>query len=737
MAGLVRKLMKLLLAILLRMRYRVEVVGSENVPESGPVLVLSNHISYLDAVVIGTTLKRPVRFIMFRDFFKTFGVGAVARMFNAISVSSDDSPEGIRKTLNAVIGALKQDELVCLFPEGGMTRTGHLRGFKRGFELIARRANAPIVPVYLDRLWGSNFSFSGGKFFFKWPRGFRRSLTLCIGAPLPPDAKRNAVRQAVMELGADAFVMRKRDQKPLHVQFWRTARRKWFSPCMADSGGQNLSWGKTLVGALMLSRWIRNRCAESADGEKMIGIMLPATVGTAIANIAALFAGKTPVNLNFTTSQAAIDVAMEKCALRTVLTSRKLLQKANLPERPEYVYLEDVMKALTGGAKITSFVLAAVTPAFLAERWLMQRGRIDDLATVMFTSGSTGKPKGVMLSHHNVVSNIQAMTEALQLDPTDTIMSVLPPFHSFGFTTTLWLPLTQGLRVIFHPNPLDAREVGRMVEKHCATLLMGTPSFFALYTRGCKPEQFRSLRLIVAGGQKLLPTVAEAFEKRFGIPLSEGYGCTELSPVVSANVPDVMDGDKTQKGTLVGSVGRPLPGVAVRVVNRETYEPVSGDESGIVLIKGANVMQGYLNDPGATARVIRNGWYITADIGIVDDDGFLHIQDRASRFSKIAGEMVPHAGLEDALYCAAENEESKFVVVAFPDHMRGEKLVVLYSGPQLDTGELLRTMTEAGVPNLWFPATRDFIHVDELPLLASGKTDLVKAKSMAESAAGR
>ena len=733
MAGIAARVLTSAVRRLFRIFYRLDVVGAENVPESGPGLIVSNHVSYLDAAVISVALRRPVRFVMFRDYFKKPVIGRLARLFDPIPVSSGDSAGGIRQSLDAVFAALKAGELVCLFPEGSMTRTGHLLGFKRGFELIARRAGAPIVPMHLDHLWGSVFSFRDGRFFFKRPKYLRRALTVSIGTPFPPKTSRYTVRQAILDLSADAFARRKRDQQPLHVQFWRAARRNCWRRCMADSTGVTLRWGGALVGALALSRWMRKRAA----GQNMIGMMLPASVGAALINAAALIAGKVPVNLNFTSSHASLDAAMKKCDLKTVFTTRALLKKAGLGERVEYVFLEDVIGSVPRRSKILSFILAALTPAFLAERWLMKRGRMDDLATVMFTSGSTGEPKGVMLSHHNVVSNIEAMAEILQFGPADTIMGVLPPFHSFGFTTTLWIPLTQGVRAVFHPNPLDAKGVGRMVEKHGATLIMGTPSFYALYTRGCKPEQFRSLRLAIAGGQKLLPAAAEAFRQRFGLPLSEGYGCTELSPVVAVNIPDVRRGNVFQAGTCEGSVGRPLPGVAVRIADRETLAPVAGDADGIILIKGPNVMQGYLDAPDATADVIRDGWYVTADIGAVDDDGFIHIHDRASRFSKIGGEMVPHAALEDALLRAAEGDERRFVVVALPDVTRGERLAVLYSGPELDASSLLRTAAESGMPNLWLPAARDVFRVDALPLLASGKTDLVTARRLVEEASAR
>ena len=341
-----------------------------------------------------------------------------------------------------------------------------------------------------------------------------------------------------MDLGSDAFALRKRFQLPLHVQFWRAARSSpftWRRLCMADSTGQELTWGRSLAGALMLSRWMDRRCR----GQKMVGMMMPASVGAALMNAATLISGRVPVNLNFTGARASIGVAIRRCGLKTVFTSRALLQRTGLPERPEYVYLEDVMRRMPRRDQVLCYLLAAITPNALAERRLMRRGAMDDLATVMFTSGATGEPKGVMLSHHNIVSNIEAFSEVLRFGPSDTMMGVLPPFHSFGFTATLWAPLTQRMRVVYHPNPLDAKGVGRMAAKYRATVIAGTSSFFALYARGCEPEQFRSLRLAVAGAQKLVPAVAEAFEARFGLPLTEGYGCTELSPVVAVNVPDV------------------------------------------------------------------------------------------------------------------------------------------------------------------------------------------------------
>lgn len=729
-----------------RVFYRITVVGAQNLPAKGPALLICNHVSYVDSIILGYALERPPRFLIWRKFFEARFTGRLVRAFGAIPVAEDDAPEAIKKSFADVVAALKAGEVVSLFPEGGMTRTGHVHGFKRGFELIARRAGVPITPVYMDGLWGSIFSFEGGRYFFKRPKRLPRPVTVAFGPPLPPECSCAEARRAVMDLGSDAFALRKRFQLPLHVRFWRAARSSpftWRRLCMADSTGQELSWGRSLAGALMLSRWMDRRCR----GQKWVGMMMPASVGAALMNAATLISGRVPVNLNFTGARASIGVAIRRCGLKTVFTSRALLQRTGLPERREYVYLEDIMRRMPLRDRVLCYLLAAIAPNAIAERWLMRRGGMDDLATVMFTSGATGEPKGVMLSHHNVMSNIEAFSEVMRFGPSDTMMGVLPPFHSFGFTATLWTPLTQGMRVVYHPNPLDARGVGCMVAKYRATIIPGTSSFFALYVRGCEPEQFRSLRLAVAGAQKLVPAVAEAFEARFGLPVTEGYGCTELSPVVAVNVPDVRDGAVKQIGARAGSVGRPLPGLGILVAERETLQPAAGNAPGVILVRGPSVMLRYMDDARATAAAFREGppppqpglrrldWYVTADIGAVDEDGFLHIHDRVSRFSKIGGEMVPHIAIEGALAAASAEAERSFAVVTLPDRVRGEKVVVVYSGPELDAGALLRRMSERGVPNLWLPSPRDFHRVESLPFLPSGKLDLAATRRLAEAAA--
>ncbi|MFQ5658343.1 MAG: AMP-binding protein, partial [Candidatus Methylomirabilales bacterium] len=350
-------------------------------------------------------------------------------------------------------------------------------------------------------------------------------------------------------------------------------------------------------------------------------------------------------------------------------------------------------------------------------------------------SGSTGIPKGVMLSHHNILSNVEGLAQIFWATQTDRLMGVLPFFHSFGFTGTLWLPLISGFGVVYHSNPMDAKTVGEMVSKYRATILMATPTFYAAYLRKCSAEEFSSLRHAVAGAEKLRDPIARAFKEKYGLELLEGYGCTELSPVVSVNIRDFEKGTYRQTGLKAGSVGHPIPGVAVKVIDPDTGEPLGYGEEGLLLVKGPNRMVGYLGQSEKTAEVLRDGWYVTGDIASIDEDGFMHITDRLSRFSKIGGEMVPHIKVEEIMSTILGDERS--VVTAIPDDQKGECLVVLYTHEEVTPEEVWNKLGETDLPKLWIPKRENIYYIEDIPVLGTGKVDLKKVKMMAMERAGR
>jgi acyl-[acyl-carrier-protein]-phospholipid O-acyltransferase/long-chain-fatty-acid--[acyl-carrier-protein] ligase len=448
-----------------------------------------------------------------------------------------------------------------------------------------------------------------------------------------------------------------------------------------------------------------------------------------LANIAILLSGKVPVNLNFTAGREAMTLAIRQCGIKTLLTSRLFLSKFELELLPGMAFVEEIRKDFTRSEKLLTALSAFLIPSSWLERRFTSKQNAAELATVIFSSGSTGTPKGVMLSHRNVIANIESIGQVINFTPRDRILGVLPLFHSFGFTVTMWLPLISGLGAIYHPNPMDAKTIGEVAEKYRATLLISTPTFFTAYIRRCSPKQFATLRYAIAGAEKLRSQIAKAFKDKFGLDLLEGYGCTELAPVVSVNLPDVVDGTEKQISNKPGTVGRPIPGVAVKIIDVESERLLPCGQEGLLLVKGDNRMMGYLGQPELTAEVMRDGWYITADMASLDEDGFIHITDRVSRFSKIGGEMVPHMKIEEVINEILGSAAS--AVTAIPDEQRGEKLIAFYTENGITRNQLWEKLNQSELPKLWIPKREDIHQIPAIPLLGSGKVDLKKVRRLA------
>jgi acyl-[acyl-carrier-protein]-phospholipid O-acyltransferase/long-chain-fatty-acid--[acyl-carrier-protein] ligase len=622
--------------------------------------------------------------------------------------------------------ALRQGHIVCIFAEGAISRTGNLLPFKRGFERMLDGLDVPIIPLHLDRVWGSLFSFQGGRFGWKWPRRLPYPVTVSCGAPLPSTATAGQVRQAIAELGSTAVAARRQPQDLLHRRFIATARRHWSQFCMADASGKMLTFGQALIGSLLLARWLRRAGARDAR----IGLLLPASVGGALANIAVFLAGKVPVNLNFTAGREAMDAAVRQGDIGTILTARQFLHKARIEASAEMVYLEDILQHTTWWQKLHAACLAWLLPTALLQRlYTTPAQTAEALATVVFSSGTTGIPKGVMLSHHNIVSNIEGIEQVFHLTPHDRLLGILPFFHAFGFTATLWFPLVTGCGAVYHPNPLDASSIGGLAKTYRATMLVSTPTFCNLYLRQCPAEAFASLRYAIVGAEKLRPALAQAFYDKYGVTLLEGYGCTEMAPVVAVNVPDVVHGTQRQIGHKPGTVGQPLPGVAAQVVHPDTGAPVPYGSEGLLLVKGPNRMLGYLGQPQATAAVFQDDWYITGDIATIDQEGFICLTDRLSRFSKIGGEMVPHGQVEEALNSILG--EQACTVTAIADAQKGETLVAVYAHPEIAPDELWRRLCHTDLPRLWLPRREHMLALEAIPTLATGKVDMQQVKRLA------
>ncbi|WP_347243326.1 MFS transporter [Thermogutta sp.] len=704
--------------------YRFRVVGLENIPAEGGAIVVSNHISWLDGMLIMLAMPRRIRMIAHAKYISAPLIRRLAERAGVIAIvpGSKSLVHGVRQAREA----LENGELVGIFPEGGMTRTSQMRGFQPGFLKIARGLDVPIIPVYIDGVWGSIFSYSGGRYFWKWPRLRRLQVTLYIGEPLRHVQRPWEAQLAVSLLAAKAVSLRKEIAHIPPRQFLRTARSLFWRRKLADTTGIELTGGKLLISVLALRRFLRRRIL--ADDETHVGILLPSSVAGVVANAAVAVDRRISVNLNYTLSEELINYCIKTAGIRHVLTSRRVLERFPFHLDAEIVYLEDLRSQITRIDKLVATLQALLLPAWLLERILgLHKLRPDDVLTVIFTSGSTGKPKGVMLTHLNIGSNVAAFNQILHLRRKDVLCGILPFFHSFGYTTTLWTALQLEPTVVYHFSPLEPRPIGQLCKKYKATILVATPTFLRNYIRRCEPEEFAHLEVVITGAEKLPPEVADAFEKKFGVRPWEGYGTTELSPVVSSNIPPSRVREPWFVSAKQGTVGRPIPGVAVKIVDLETGEDLGTGVSGMLCVKGPNVMKGYLHQPEQTAKVIQDGWYITGDMALIDEDNFLTITGRLSRFSKIAGEMVPHLAIEEALgkiEGRGDEEAITLAVTGVPDPRKGERLVVLYTALRHTPEELVRRLLEDGLPPLWIPEPDNFYRVDKIPVLGTGKLDI-------------
>jgi acyl-[acyl-carrier-protein]-phospholipid O-acyltransferase/long-chain-fatty-acid--[acyl-carrier-protein] ligase len=715
--------------------YRVRVIGRENLPETGGALLVANHVSWIDGLLLLLTSSRPIRMMVYADIADNRWLRWLAKIYRVIPIRAGGGPKALIQSLYEARDSVASGDLVCIFAEGKITRTGQLQPFQRGLLRIVRGTGAPVVPVYLDGLWGSIFSYRGGPLLWKRPRRWPFPVSIVFGKPLTEPDNVNQVRQAVEALGVQAVEERKHRQMVPPRLFLRKCRESLTRPKVADSGGTELTGGKLLTGALIFRRLLQRHVIGPDD--KMIGILLPPAVGSVIANTAVTLLKKVAVNLNYTLKDDDLNFCVAQCGIKHVLTSRKFIEKKPVKLDAELVFLEDLKEMATGVDKAVAAMQAFLLPSAVLERLLgLTKIDPDDLITVIFTSGSTGEPKGVMLSHHNVSSNIDAVDQTFHITSADVLMGILPFFHSFGYTATLWLTLTLDPKTVFHFNPLDARTIGKLCQQHGVTISMATPTFLRGFLKRCTPEQMQMLDLVIVGAERLPPELATAFEEKFGVLPTEGYGTTELSPVAAFNVPPSRAGNTDQTTSKLGTVGRPMPGTSAKVVDLETGDDLGIGADGLLMIKGPNVMQGYLNQPEKTAEVIRDGWYDTGDIACIDDDGFITITGRLSRFSKIGGEMVPHIKVESLLEQILdkdddENPEPKVAVTAVPDEKKGERLVVLHTSLDGSLDDILQQLADSDLPNLWIPSRDSFFEVGQIPLLGTGKLDLKAVKESA------
>ncbi len=716
--------------------YRVRTSGLENLPRDGGLLLLANHISYVDVVVLQLVCPRPIRFVGHKGLRRNGFFNWCFEKSGCIPISAEQPREGMR----AAVASLKAGEVVCLCPEGHISRTGQLMQIQRGFEAIARQAGVPVMAAAIDGLWGSIFSFAGNKYLWKSPRLLPTPVFIAFGRPMPPAKATVAwARHELLDLGERAFNERPVLRRHLGRECFRALTKSPGRRLIVDRTAERreLTCGQIYAVAAVLSRRLRATVLE-----KRVGIVLPPGAGAFIANLAVVAAGKIPVNLNFTAGRAALETSMQIGGVSTVISAAAMRERLPAFPWPERTLdLKAEIEAAGGKRAILPWVMAAW---LLPNQWcasLLGLPQVGDRAEagLLFTSGSSGEPKGVALTHRNILANCAQISSLSILPQSCTLLACLPMFHSFGFTVTLWYPILRGCDVVSVPSPLDTRKIIDAIAQERATVMVGAPTFIRPLLKKARSDELKSLDLVVTGAERLPEDLHAAFLENFHVEILQGYGLTETTPVANVNQPHppvVLSTNEPQLGKRTGSVGRMMPGMTARVVDPETLEEIPDTHTGIVVLKGANVFDGYLDDPGKTRAAFHHGWFVTGDLGRFDEDGFLFIEARLSRFSKIGGEMVPHGTVEMKIIEALgwdQSEAPLVYVTGIPDAAKGEALVLLTT--QAVTAEELRVRLAAlGVPNLWIP--RIIHRVEQIPMLGTGKTDLKQCRELALEAAG-
>ncbi|MDO7253527.1 acyl-[ACP]--phospholipid O-acyltransferase [Helicobacter cappadocius] len=748
-------LVRLLISIALLQRYKLDVEGFDNIPQSGGVLLLGNHISFIDWAIIQMALPRKVHFVMEKSIYSRWYIRLFIDFFGVIPVSNMQS----KTALETISSRLAAGEVVCLFPEGSISRHGQLNEFKRGFEIAAKhlvRNQAVILPFYISGLWGSIFSRSNEQFRERYHSFSKRNLSIAFGKSLDIHTTRDTLKKKIFEMSFKAWETQCKKMECIGRAWINSAKKGGSDIAIVDTLSGSMSYTKMLALTLMLSRIMAKNTPSTkkisqdfAPENPCIGIILPASLGSSMCNLACMIANRVVVNLNFTAGEQAVLKATEMAEIKQIYTSRRFLEKlknknVNFDFKDiEVFYMEDILKKIKN-KKLTVIgylLMAKIFPAFILKAIFSPHNNTHNIATILFSSGSEGKPKGVMLNHINIRSNISQIADIIHAKDDDCILSSLPPFHAFGLTATTFMPLLENMLSVTHADPTDSIGIAKAIAQNNVTIMCATSTLFGIYARNPKLDKimFDSLRFIVAGAEKLKPDIAKSFLLKFNKPIYEGYGATETTPVTSVNLPNEFDAINWEihKASEVGSVGMPLPGTAIRIVDPETLEELCTGEDGLILIGGHQVMKGYLKDIKKTNEVIVEidgiRWYKSGDKGHLDSDGFLFITDRYSRFAKIGGEMISLGAIEEEVAKIArtiEIEDVVFVATSLEDEKKGEMIILLIENNQSKLIELIDAIKSSNIPPIFKPSK--YFIVDKIPTLGSGKVDLKGSKDLAK-----
>lgn len=715
-----------------KLGYKVYVNGISNIPIKGGVLLLGNQVSFIDWLVLQIATPRPIKFAMHKTYYDIWYIRWFVKLFKVIPIGKGTTQVALKK----IVELLENGEVVAMFPETHISYNGQIGEFQDDYLHVSSNSQCVVIPFYISGLWGSTFSRASTP-----KRGIfatRRRIGVTFGNSVDNQITPNKLKEHVINLSFFAFEDELKNAKPLQYNWLKNAKSKLFKQSIADTTGLELNNAKFLTLVLAFENKLKNILNKSSR----IGILLPSSVVGSAINILVLIKGKIGVNLNYTLSPDILRQCVDKAEIKTIITSKQFIQK--LAEKgfdikelfaDKFVFLEDIGKTISEADKKKAFLKAVLLPSFLIELLYFKKSKIDEEACILFSSGSEGSPKGIVLTHKNLLGNIIQIYTLLNSDKNEVILSSLPIFHSFGLLVTTYLPLCEGIKSIHVADPTDALNVGTMTAKYQATVMFGTSTFFRIYNKSKKlhPLMLKSIRIAISGAEKLNINIKNEFKIKFGVDIFEGYGTTETAPVISVNTPNVLEPEslKELKFTKLGSVGFPLPFTIIKIVDENTMQPLAINQKGLILIGGAQVMKGYFNDEDKTKKAItiidNVRYYKTGDIGYIDDEGFLFITDRISRFAKIGGEMIS-LGMVEREIVEVLSEDDIMALVNLEDEKKGEKIVMLYVGEK-SVDELKQLISSTKLTSIMKPS--EIFIIDEIPILGTGKTDYIKAKKIA------
>ena len=708
-------LIRFISRIFARVLFGFKIHNADALKATGPVLLVPNHASWFDWWIVGMCLQEDWKFVVSSTRAESHWIFKFV-MRNRFTFPIDNaSPFAIKEMSNF----LKSGGRLVLFAEGRLTETGSLMKLFEGTGFLLEKTNAKIITCYQRNAHRLPYSKHPG-----WKKIFPR-LTIHFGEPQStPQSLSNRfdareaytqwLREQLMEL--QFRIEMKLGPQDLLTAIASMGRARPKSIVLEDVTGQRLNHRMVMVGSEVLSRKFQNLLSPEIE---RVGLLLPNVNATPITLLALWRLGKVPAILNYSSGVSIMQTCSDLAGVKQIITSQAFLEKAGIDIQPmkkngiEFIYLEEVRKKISVSTKL-SILMKHKCRLGKSQFHITQ----DKTAVVLFTSGSEGIPKGVELTHKNILSNLRQLLVMVDILDTDSIFNCLPMFHSFGLVVGTLLPLCRGLRTTIFPSPLQYRVIPSAVYNSNSTIFLSTNTFLNGYAKKAHSYDFRNVRYLLAGAEKIQQATSDTWARKFGIRITEAYGVTECSPGISAN---------TKADNRFGSVGRILPDMKWKL------EPVDGvKDAGRLFVKGPNVMKGYLNKEANEAFQSLNGWYDTGDIVKVDEDGYFWIKGRAKRFAKISGEMVSLTAVEDALAGAFPNhgEDCEIAVIAVTDEDKGEKLIAVTNEPNLTTTEIRNAVADAGLINLCTP--REIHVLKEIPKLGTGKLNHREAQRLVE-----